>query len=143
MSRLVDALKDALPEDRIKAGPDEVAPYGGDLTWAWSAPDVVVSPLTAEEVSATVRVACDLRVPIVARGGGSGLAGGSVPASGGIVLDTTRMDHILEIDEANMVAVVQPGVITSHLQREAELRGLFYPPDPQSLDICTLGGNIA
>jgi glycolate oxidase len=88
-------------------------------------------------------VACDLRVPIVARGGGSGLAGGSVPASGGIVLDTTRMDRILEIDEANMVAVVQPGVITSHLQREAELRGLFYPPDPQSLDICTLGGNIA
>jgi glycolate oxidase len=143
VSQLVDALKAALPEERVKTQPDEVAPYGGDLTWAWSAPDVVVSPLTAEEVSATVRVACGLRVPIVARGGGSGLAGGSVPSSGGIVLDTTRMDRILEIDEANMVAVVQPGVITSHLQREVELRGLFYPPDPQSLDICTLGGNIA
>jgi glycolate oxidase len=140
---LLDTLSRALPAERIKTHPDEVAPYGGDATWAWEAPDVVVSPLTVEEVSATVRVACELRVPIVARGGGTGLAGGSVPGPGSIVLDTTRMDSILEIDEANLVAVVQPGVITSHLQREARLRGLFYPPDPQSLDTCTIGGNIA
>jgi glycolate oxidase len=140
---LISSLEQVLPPGRIKTGRDEVAPYGGDRTWAWHAPDVVVSPRTTEEVAAVVKVAVDCRVPIVARGGGTGLAGGSVPDQGGILLDTTLMNRILEIDEANMVAVVQPGVITSHLQSEVEKWGLFYPPDPQSLQECTLGGNIA
>jgi glycolate oxidase len=142
-THLLSALHAALPPERIATSAEAVAPYGGDRTGMWSAPEVVVSPLTAEEVAAVVRVAAHGRVPVVSRGGGTGLAGASVPDRGGILLDLSRMNRIIEIDEANMVAVVQPGVITADLQRDAEALGLFYPPDPQSLETCTVGGNIA
>jgi glycolate oxidase len=79
----------------------------------------------------------------VPRGGGTGLAGGSVPVEGGVVINTTMMNRILELDGPNMVAVVQPGVVNAHLQAEVEKIGLFYPPDPQSLRQCTIGGNVA
>ncbi|HET9495941.1 MAG TPA: FAD-binding protein, partial [Chloroflexia bacterium] len=140
---LAAELKRALPEGRVLDTPEDLAVFGYDGTWAGHRPEAVVAPLEAEEVAAAVRVAARLGVPIVARGGGTGLAGGSVPTEGGLVISTTRMNRVLEIDAANMVAVVQPGVVTAQLQAEVEKVGLFYPPDPQSLRQCTIGGNVA
>jgi glycolate oxidase len=105
--------------------------------------DVVVFPGSALEVQAVVRLANRGRVPIVARGGGVGYAGGAVPTHGGIVLSMRRLNRILEIDPVDLVAVVEPGVITRDLQVAVEAEGLFYPPDPASQARSSIGGNIA
>lgn len=106
-------------------------------------PDAVVRPSDAEQISKIVCLANDARFPIVPRGGGTGLSGGSVASHGGIVLDLTRMNRIIEIDPANMHAVVEPGVITAALAAEVEKHGLLYPPDPGSIKASTIGGNVA
>lgn len=142
-SLLVERLRQVLPANRVHDTPEDLAVFGYDGTWATRRPDAVVSPVTAEEVSAVVRVAGEMGLPVVPRGGGTGLAGGSVPVEGGIVINTTMMNRILELDRLNMVAVVQPGIVNAQLQAEAEKAGLFYPPDPQSLRQCTIGGNVA
>ena len=82
-------------------------------------------------------------MPIVPRGGGTGLSGGALATRGGIVLSLERLNRILEIDEQNFFVTVEPGVITQHLQEAVEAQGLFYPPDPASRGSCTIGGNIA
>ncbi|HEX8597918.1 MAG TPA: FAD-linked oxidase C-terminal domain-containing protein [Chloroflexia bacterium] len=143
VSPLVQRLRQVLPTGRVHSTPEDLAVFGYDGTWANHRPDAVVSPITAEEVSAVVRLAREMDLPVVPRGGGTGLAGGSVPTQGGIVVNTTMMDRVLELDRLNMVAVVQPGLINARLQAEAEKLGLFYPPDPQSLRQCTIGGNVA
>ena len=140
---LIEALETALPSGRVQSTPEDLAVFGYDGTWVLGHPDAVVSPQSATEVAIAVQVAGKLGVPVVPRGGGTGLAGGSVPTQGGVVINMTRMNRIVEVDTANMTATVQPGVITAHLQGEVEKLGLFYPPDPQSLRQCTLGGNIA
>lgn len=140
---LVDRLRCVMAAERVHSTPEDLAVYGYDGTWALHRPDAVVSPLTTEEVAAVVSVACEVGVPVVPRGGGTGLAGGSVPVQGGVVLNMTRMNRLLEMDRPNMVAVVQPGIVNAQLQAAAEKVGLFYPPDPQSLKQCTIGGNIA
>jgi glycolate oxidase len=117
--------------------------YSFDGTFEQHLPDAVVLPETNEEVSAVVRIASRNDVPIVPRGMSSGLAGGSIPVGGGIVLSLTRMNRILEIDEENMTATVQAGVVTADLQAEVEKLGLFYPPDPSSIRQSTIGGNVA
>ena len=142
-SALIRALREALPGERVHVTPEELAVFSYDGTWASHCPEAVVSPLTTEEVAAVVKIARQLGLPVVPRGGGTGLAGGSVPVEGGVVLNLTMMNKILELDVANMVAVVQPGVVNAQLQAEVEKVGLFYPPDPQSLRQCTLGGNVA
>src|SRR6478736_5617648 len=130
---LIQALREVMPPKRVHDTVEDLAVFGYDGTWALHRPDAVVSPLTAEEVAGVVRVARRHRVAVVARGGGTGLAGGSVPVEGGIVVNTTMMNRIIELDVPNMVAVVQPGVVNANLQAEVEKLGLFYPPDPQSL----------
>ena len=122
---------------------EELVVYSYDATRQESLPWAVARPATAREVSEILILANRERFPVVPRGAGTGMSGGSVPASGGLVLSFERMNRILEIDEQNRVAVVEPGVITGDLQREAEARGLFYPPDPASHQFCTLGGNVA
>jgi glycolate oxidase len=117
--------------------------YGYDGTWYESRPLCVVLPGTTDEVRAVHRLATRERIAITPRAMGSGLSGGSVPLAGSIVLSVTRFARILEIDEANAVAIVQPGVITADLQRAVEARGLFYPPDPSSLRQSAIGGNVA
>ena len=117
--------------------------YGYDGTWYDSAPLCVVLPETAVQVAAIHRLATRERLALTPRAMGSGLSGGSVPLRGGIVLNIMRMNRIIEIDGANSVAVVQPGVITADLQRTVEARGLFYPPDPSSLKQSAVGGNVA
>jgi glycolate oxidase len=106
-------------------------------------PQVVVRPGRAEEIQEIVRLAEAEKIPIVPRGGGTGLSGGALATRGGIVLSLERMNRILDIDEQNFFIVTQPGVITQVLQEAVEARGLFYPPDPASRGSCTIGGNIA
>jgi glycolate oxidase len=132
------------------AGPDNVSIHTTDrVTHAYDAtrqqflPDVVVYVENAEQVSRIVRLADTEKVPLIPRGAGSGFTGGSLPVRGGIVLVLTRMNRIVEIDTDNLIAVVEPGVVTGRLQAEVEKLGLFYPPDPASKDFSTLGGNVA
>ncbi len=100
-------------------------------------------PADTAEVAAVVRVCAEHRIPIVPRGAGTGYTGGAVPTRGGVVLSLERMNRILEIDEANLIAVVEPNVITGDLQDAVEQVGLFYPPDPASLRQSVIGGNVA
>ena len=124
---------------------DEVSreAYGVDALKRGHPADVVVIPGNTQEVSA-IAMLCDRdRVPLVPRGAGTGYTGGAVPLRGGVVLSLERFDRILEIDQDNLLAIVQPHVITGVLQEAVEARGLFYPPDPASLGRSTVGGNIA
>lgn len=143
-AELVRALEGALGKENVETAREKIEPFGRDETedlHAW--PEVVCFPGTTEEVAAVLRLANEARVPIVPRAGGSGLSGGAVPVHGGIVVSVKRLDRILEIDEENLVAVVEPGVITEMLQNAVEAKGLFYPPDPASKSWCNLGGNVA
>ncbi|MGD9902265.1 MAG: FAD-binding oxidoreductase [Vicinamibacterales bacterium] len=105
--------------------------------------DVVVTPATTAEVAAIARLCHDTRTPLVVRGAGTGYTGGAVPIRGGVVLSMARFDRVLDIDADNLLAVVQPNVVTGDLHRAVEARGLFYPPDPASLAQCAIGGNVA
>ena len=116
---------------------------GRDALGRGHAPDVVVTPGTVAEVAAIARLCHETRTPLVVRGAGTGYTGGSVPVRGGVVLAMARFARILEIDTENLLAVVQPNVITRDLHDAVEARGLFYPPDPASLAECAIGGNVA
>lgn len=133
-----------LGSDRILTEPDLRDTYAGDESEAEPVrPDAVVRVRSAAEVQAVMQVATARSVPVTARGGGSGRTGGAVPSAGGIVLAFEQMRDILGIERADMTVTVQPGVVLADLQRAVEAEGLFYPPDPNSLDSCTLGGNVA
>ena len=106
-------------------------------------PDLVVFPESAEQVSAVVKACRAARVPLTPCGARSGKSGGSLPLEGGVALSLERMNRIRSISAEDLTAVVEPGVITGTLMREVEALGLFYPPDPNSLEMCTLGGNVA
>jgi len=116
--------------------------YDGTATWAHM-PDLVVLPTTAEQVSQILKLANENKIPVTPRGGGTGVSGGSIPIKGGIVLCTTRMNKILEINKANLTAIVEPGVVLQNLNLALAKESLFYPPDPQSFFGCTMGGNVA
>ena len=117
--------------------------YGTDGTRVCAPADVVVLPGSTQEVSQIAMLCDEARVPIVARGAGTGYTGGAVPTNGGVVLSLERMNRIIEIDSLNLLARVQPNVITGDLQDAVEKVGLFYPPDPASLRQSALGGNVA
>ena len=104
---------------------------------------MVVVPASTSEISRIARLCHDRRIPLVVRGAGTGYTGGAVPTSGGVVLSMERLNRILEIDQTNLLAVVEPNVINGDLQRAVEQVGLFYPPDPASLDQSSIGGNVA
>ncbi len=123
-------------EDREKYAHDEVAEL-------YHEPEAVVKAHSAKEISEIMKLAGKENFPVTPRGAGQGLSGGAVPVFGGVVLTLEEMDSIVEIDEENMMACVEPGVITGNLQIELDKCGLFYPPDPASSDSCTIGGNIA
>lgn len=117
--------------------------YSYDGTRQKALPDVVIKPSTAAEVSGVLKIAHADRIPVYARGAGTGLTGGSVPVEGGIVLDFQRMNRIVELDQVNMLGIVEPGVVMADFQKEVEKIGLFYPPDPASADVATMGGSVA
>ncbi len=117
--------------------------YGVDALGKGHPADVVVIPASSAEISRIARLCHDRRIPLVVRGAGTGYTGGAVPTSGGVVLSMERLNRILEIDQINLLAVVEPNVINGDLQRAVEAVGLFYPPDPASLDQASRGGNVA
>jgi glycolate oxidase len=139
----IKALKRVVGKANVLTAPEDLLCYSYDSTFAEHLPDAVVQPKTTEEVADVLRIAHGDGIPVVPRGMASGLAAASVPFSGGIALSLTRMNRILEIDEANMTATAEAGVITAHLQDAVEARGLFYPPDPSSIRQSTIGGNVA
>lgn len=127
----------------VSTDPAVLEMAGRDALKRGRRPDLVVSPGTTDEVAAIARACHDARVPMTVRGAGTGYTGGAVPIRGGVLIAMTRFDRLLEIDERNLLAVVQPNVITRDLHLAVEARGLFYPPDPASLAECAIGGNVA
>jgi len=117
--------------------------YGVDALGKGHPPDVVVIPANTEQIASITRLCNAERVPLVVRGAGTGFTGGAVPTCGGVLLSMERLNRILEIDELNLLAVVEPNVINADLQKAAEEAGLFYPPDPASLNQSSIGGNVA
>ena len=136
-------LQRLLGADAVGTTPETLAEHATDKWFASREPDAVVFARDTADVSRTLRFANARGIPVTARGAGFGYVGGCVPVRGGIALSLARMRRIKEIDFADGVAVVEPGVITGDLQAAARERGLFYPPDPASLKDCSIGGNIA
>lgn len=130
-------------KDNVLNSPEDLVSYSFDGTFSECQPDVVVQPGSTEEVSQVLELANRHEIPVIPRGMATGLAGGSIPVTGGMALSLTRMNKILEIDPENMTATVEAGVITADLQAEVEALGFFYPPDPSSIKQSTMGGNIA
>ncbi len=123
---------------------EQLEDYGRDESGLGLFPaDCAVLCQSADEVDAVLAIAVETNTPVTPRGAGSGKVGGALPIRGGIVLCTEKMQSIIEIDPDDLVAVVQPGVITGDLQSAVEAEGLFYPPDPASLEYCSIGGNAA
>jgi glycolate dehydrogenase FAD-linked subunit len=137
-------LERRLGPSKVLTGVDACATYAKDESDVEGrAPDAVVIAATASDVATTLAVAESCDVPVTPRAGGTGRTGGAVPVAGGIVLATHALARLKEIDRANLIAVVEPGVITGELHAAVEKEGLFYAPDPNSLESCMLGGNIA
>jgi len=142
--RVVDALRRIVGPDDVLVGAEEMETYTHDETVGLRAePEVVARAKSTEQIVEVLRLAQRERIPVTPRGSGYGLSGGAVPVQGGIVLSLEKMNRILEIDKENLMVTVQPGVITGDIHRAVEAEGLFYPPDPASLDSCTIGGNVA
>jgi glycolate oxidase len=142
--RLIARLAEIVGARYVLHNPDDLAVYEQDaLIVARRRPDLVVLPQSTEEVAAVVGVARQAGLPIVARGAGTGLAGGAIPEAGGIVIALTRMARILDVDVASRVAVVEPGLVNADLSAALAPLGLFYAPDPGSQVASTIGGNVA
>ncbi|HWT34448.1 MAG TPA: FAD-binding oxidoreductase, partial [Microbacterium sp.] len=137
-------LAEILPPDAILTDPEATAPYRQDRAFDPDAgvPLVVVFPSTTAQVQDVVRVAAAHGIPVVPRGAGTGLSGGASAVDGGIVLSTARMRQ-LRIDPSTRTVTVQPGVLNAELKAAVAAEGLWYPPDPASFEICSIGGNIA
>ncbi len=141
---MIEALRQIAGAEQVLTRQEDLIPYGFDGTAVLKArPGAVVFPRSTEEVTACVRLARAAAVPVVTRGSGTGLSGGSVPLEGCLVLCVAQMDRILELDAKNLTLHAQCGVITKEIDDAAQAIGLFYPPDPGSMKISTIGGNVA
>ncbi|MBP1746585.1 MAG: FAD-binding protein [Deltaproteobacteria bacterium] len=140
---IIDEIIKIVGKENALTSPEERKCYSYDARTDGATPDLVVFPTSAQDVSKILILANKYRFPVIPRGQGSGLTGGSIPLNGGVVITFTRMNRILEIDTKNLVAVVEPGVITFVFQEEVAKYGLFYPPDPASYKYSSIGGNVA
>jgi glycolate oxidase len=140
---LLNELAEIVGQEYVLTSPEDLVCYSYDGTFAEQLPDAVISPASTKEVSSILQIAYRDEIPVIARGMSSGLAAGTVAYGGGLILNLTRMNRILEIDGVNMMATAQAGVITADLAAAVEAEGLFYPPDPASIRQSTLGGNVA
>ena len=140
---LLADLASVIGADWLLSQPDDLLLYAYDGSVDHALPDAVVFPDTADQVRAVVRIAGRHGVPVVARGAGTGLSGGAIARCGGIVVSTSRMNRILEVDLRNRRAVVEPGVVNADLSTHTQNFGFHYAPDPSSQKACTIGGNIA
>jgi glycolate oxidase len=140
---LVHELAKLLGEDSVLHKLEDLFLYEYDGSVEKGLPDIVVFPTTTQHVSQIVKLAAKYNVPVVGRGAGTGLSGGALARTGGVLIAFARMNRILEIDAENQRAVVQPGVVNYELTCAAEPRGLYFAPDPSSWKSCTIGGNVA
>ncbi|MCL4545771.1 MAG: FAD-binding protein [Chloroflexi bacterium] len=140
---LISQLQNIVGADGVVSHPAELLVYEYDGSLDRHLPAAVVLPQTTQQVVDVVKLANRFDLPVVPRGSGTGLSGGAIAIKGGIVIATTRMNHILSIDYANRRAIVQPGVINADLTHHTEHAGFFYAPDPSSQKVCTIGGNVA
>ncbi|MEO3788844.1 FAD-linked oxidase C-terminal domain-containing protein [Nonomuraea sp. B10E15] len=144
METLIAALRSLLPHDSVITDPVRLRTYECDgLTYHRATPGVVVLPGTAQQVARVVRLCNDFGVPFVARGSGTGLSGGALPREDGVLIVTSKMRAILEVDLANRRAVVEPGVTNLAITEAVRDQGYYYAPDPSSQQICSIGGNVA
>ena len=141
--QLVKGIGRAIGPDKIETSPEVLTCYAFDATNIRHLPLAVTFPQTAQEVQAIVGLCLDAGVPVIPRGAGTGFAGGTVPLCGGVVVSTERLARILSIDRDRGLTFLEPGVVNATLQNEAAKAGLMFPPDPSSLEVCTLGGNVA
>jgi glycolate oxidase len=140
----INELKQIVGERYTLTDRESLAVYGYDSTPELeSSPGAVLLPGTTDEVARIMNLCFGAGVSVTPRGSGTNLSGGSISTNNGVVVQTSRLNRIIEVDEENLTATVEPGVITSALHREVEARGLFYPPDPGSMNISTMGGNVA
>lgn len=140
----VQRLIELLGKENVILNKEEKLPYASDETEDLVfLPEAVVTPSTAAEVSGILKISNQFNVPVTPRGAGTGLSGGALPVFGGIIVSMEKFNRILEIDEKNLQATVEPGVINQVFQDEVKSKGLFYPPDPASRGSCFLGGNLA
>lgn len=141
---VLERLKLAVGSEHLFSDPESLQHYSHDETEDLRfLPYVVVKPRTPEEISAIMKIANHELIPVTPRGAGTGLSGGALPVMGGILMSLERMNSIIEIDERNLQATVEPGVINQVLRDAVEPKGLFYPPDPASRGSCFIGGNVA
>lgn len=140
----IPALQEIFPPDRLLTAKEDILPYSFDGTATfYEEPLAVVFAKTAEEIQKLLQLAHAQNIPIVTRGSGTGLSGGSLPVKNCVVLCTVKMDRIIELDAANLTLTAEPGVTTIQIAEAATVSGLFYPPDPGSMKISTIGGNVA
>lgn len=141
---IIQRLKEIVGDAGVLQETFDLEKYSHDETEDLSyPPEVAVIPSSAEQVSQVMRLCSEHRIPVTPRAGGTGLSGGALAVHGGVLLSVEKLNRILEIDRDNLMAVVEPGVITEVLQKEVEEHGLFYPPDPASKGSCCIGGNVA
>ena len=140
---IASELRRLLGNDAVADDSETLAEHSGDKWFAHEAPEVVVFARSTDDVSKLLRFANENKIPVTARGGGYGYVGSCVPVRRGIALSFVRMNQIKDINFADAIAVVEPGVITGDLKRAARSKKLFYPPDPASFEHCTIGGNVA
>ena len=140
---VVSELRQILGDGFVRLDETSLQTYGVDALGKGHPPDVVVIPANTEQIASIARLCDAERVPLVVRGAGTGFTGGAVPTCGGVLLSMERLNRILAIDELNLLAVVEPNVINADLQKAVEEAGLFYPPDPASLNQSSIGGNVA
>ncbi|RMF95873.1 MAG: FAD-binding protein [Candidatus Schekmanbacteria bacterium] len=141
---LISLLEKELGADLVFFDEDILDAYSRDQTKGLEArPDLVIKPRNVSQIQRVVQIANEKKIPITPRGQGYGLSGGAVPLYGGIVISLERMNKVIDLDLDNLMAVVEQGIITGNFHRLVEEEGLFYPPDPASLDSCSIGGNIA
>ncbi|WP_017185947.1 glycolate oxidase subunit GlcD [Alkalibacillus haloalkaliphilus] len=139
----LDELTEVVGEQHIQTKKSSLIAYSFDATPNFQAlPDAVISPKSTSEIQQIVKICAKHHIPIVPRGSGTNLAAGTTPTQGGVVILFTKMNQIIELDEDNLTITVQPGVITETICHTVEEKGLFYPPDPSSMKISTIGGNI-
>ena len=143
IAAVIRELRAALGEGAVRTAPGALLAYSYDGTFQQRVPDAVISAHSTEDVRTVLSVANPAGVPVVTRGAGTSLSGGTIPVERGIVLVLAGMNRVLEIDRADGIAIVEPGVVTAEFQRQVESRNLFYPPDPASLRQSTIGGNLA
>lgn len=141
---IIERLRQIVGPGNVITGSEQLEDYTHDeIPDLKSIPEAAVKAKSVDQIAQLLILANEQKIPVTPRGGGTGLSGGAVPVRGGIILSLEKMDKILEIDADNFMTVVEPGVITGKLQEEVEKLSLFYPPDPSSLDSCTIGGNVA